>query len=565
MASRVIIAHRVFIPCKLVDEETVKEYYERDIYVENTCRKCPVIKNKLTRPNIVKGRGGKEFNCLSCIWSGYTGHFKSYKIVNIKGKSYYSIPAGDLRAVRKRLGISFKNAIDLRCDRKTRYPLKFTGKLFTGKELRNGKPSPNQSGVIRKVFAYPGISGVIKARPRFGKTVLVVYLACKMRRQTLIMAHEKLLLDQFYDEFQTLTDIKRAEKRAGKKLLVIAQNEKDLASDAPYLLINYQKFITELGIKRLAKYIVKRYGILFVDEIHRSPTDRYNELLNKLDCKYKIGVTATDNRKDGKYVLTLETLGPVIAEGETPAMNPVVYLKQTAFKPPRQWRGRRAYGKAIEWLSDNEQRNFDIVRQVFYDLRKDDKTSIVIPVARVKHAKLLTKLINRQAKFNNKNKGEEWPDVLAETLWAGVKGNEKKELLNRARSFKTRVVIAIAKFVRDGINVPAWTHMYVCFPGSNVENSYQNTQRVCTPYEGKKRPVIRLWHDPIDIMTNCVKNTYRDSYLELGYRIGSESKEKLDALLDTVKVGREWKSKTPDLRAAWGSNAPKRITTVRTR
>lgn len=549
----------------MVSEEIVKEHYERDIFTESTCRKCPIVKNNLPRPNIVK-MGNKMMNCLDCVWGGYTGHFKSYKTVNIKDKPYYSVPAGDLRAVRKNLGVSFKDAIDIRCDRKTKYPLKFTGKLFTGKELRNGKPSPNQSEVITKVFNYPGMSGVIKARPRFGKTVLVVYLTCKMKRQTIIMAHEKLLLDQFYDEFHSLTDIKRAEKRAGKKLLVIAQNEKDLASDAPYLLVNYQKFITELGLQRVVKYLVKKRGILFVDEIHRSPTDCYNDLLNKLDCKYKIGVTATDNRKDGKYVLTQETLGRVIAEGHTPAMNPVVFLKETTFKPPRQWRGRRAYGKAVEWLSENEERNFDIVRQVFSDLRKNDKASIVIPVMRVAHAKLLTKLINRQAKFNNKNRGEDWPDVLAEMLWGGVPGDKKKEMLNRARSYKTRVIVSMVKFVRDGINVPAWSHIYVVFPGSNQENSYQNTQRVCTPYEGKKTPVIRLWNDPIDIMINCVKNTYLDSYKPLGYRIGSESQEKFDALAASVKVGKTWINKNSDLQAGWGSNSTKtKPTTVRVR
>lgn len=539
------------MPANLVKEEVVKKHYERDLFVEKVCEKCPVFKADL-RPGELVTNTGKVFACYTnCPWGGYTGHYKSYSKLKIKGYDYYSVPVGNLRAVRKNLGISLKNALDIRCNKKTRYPLTFTGKLFTGKELRNGQPSPDQVKVVQDFMASKGQTGVIKAKARSGKTTVSIYIVCELAKPTIIMVHEKLLLNQFYKTFVRFTDIKRQERRAGKKLLVIAKTEKDLKLDVPYLLVNYQKFISDLGAKRVAQYLAKRYSIVVCDEVHRSSSDKYNALLNRLDPRHRIGLTATDNRKDGKYILTIETLGPVVAEGNSATMIPAVYIKETTYKPKRQWRGRMAYGNATRWLAGLKERNIEVVKQVFADLRKNDMHSIVIPVINVSHARKLTRMINKQAVYNNLNKGEKWSPNLALMLWGGVKN--KDALLDKARSRKSRVVVSITKFIKDGIDVEPWTHMYVLFAGSNVENSLQMTARILTPYEGKPRPIIRLWLDPVDVLRSCVRNTYRDSYIPLGYMFGKKTKTVLEDLCNERRVqsGNKWIKTKIDTNSKW--------------
>jgi len=564
---KIIIANKVYVPIELVDEETVKEHYVHDIYVEKTCQKCPVIKKGLSRPNVVD-TGKIIFSCHECPWNAYTGHYESYKIVQIKGHKYYAIPKGDLPSVKRNLNISLKDALDIRCNRKTKTPITFATKLYTGKELRNGKPTPNQRAVVRSFIKSKGSTGVIKCPPRAGKTAMAVYVSCKSRMYTLFLVHEKILLRQFYKTFLDFTDIKQAEKRAGKKLVLIARTEKDLLADVPYLMVNYQKFISELGLKRVAKHLNKKYGIVVVDEIHRSSSDKYNDLLNRLDTKHIIGLTATDNRKDGKYILTQETLGQVVAESFVEALTPVIYVKKTNYQPKRQWRGMQAYNKSVQFLGGLKERNIDIVKQVFADLREHPKNSIVIPVKHIKHAKLLTSWINKQAAYNVTYKGEKWPDKVAEMLSGALKEDDKEDLLNRARNYKTRVVIAIEKFVKDGIDVGAWTHMYTVFPGSNHENTYQTTKRICTVYEGKRRPVLRVWLDPITIMENCVKSTYTNSYKLLKYKIGRKSKEILDELENSKAVGKTRISTKTDLHQFWGGGGLKdtpKVTSIRTR
>lgn len=566
---KILIANRVFIPVDQTKERRLQRHYEHHCFVEQSCKKCPLYNKGIQRPGVLilrHGENQKVLDCENCNWGAYTGFFKSWSRVTIKGNDYYAVPSGDLQAVKSNLKVSFKGAVDLRCNIRAKYRLRFTKKLFTGKEMRNGKPAANQVQIAKDFLNSPGRTGVIKAKPRAGKTAVMTYLICKLGKQSAIFAHEKLLLNQFYKTFHNFTNVKEMEHLTGKKLVVIIRKEKDFITykDAPVWLINYQKLISELGLKRVIAYLVKKRAVIGVDEIHRSASLKYIGLLNKLDPKHKIGVTATDNRKDGKYVLVLETLGHVVAESSVEAMTPKVFLFKTEHEPPRQWRGKMAYGKATRWLADNKDRNIGIIRQVFADLRKNKLHSIVIPVMGVAHAKLLTRLINKQAAFNNREKGEDWPEPLAEMLWGKLKDDQKEELLDRARSYKIRVVVAIVKFVRDGIDVPAWTHQYVLFPGSNAENAFQSTQRICTPFEGKPTPIIRLWNDPVDILINCVKNTYVDGYIPLNYKFGRLTKETLDDIVNTKKVGKSWVSTNKDIGAGW-NHSDKPVPMIRTR
>lgn len=276
---------------------------------------------------------------------------------------------------------------------------------------------------------------------------------------------------------------------------------------------------------------------VLVHNCHRAPSTAYISLINRLDCKFRIGLTATPDRKDGRWPLAEEALGGVVARIKTESMKPIVYLKKTNFSPPRQWRGRQAYNKSVEFLSNSKERNIDVIKQVFADLRKQKKSSIIIPVKRVAHAKKLTRLINKQAAYNNDHRDEKWPDKLAECLYGS---SDKEKILDNARSYKTRVVVAIEKFVCDGIDVPSWTHMYLLFPGNNEVKYTQMTARILTPFDGKIQPVLRTWVDPIDIMKNCAKATYKGVFLPLNYKFGEKTKLQYEELVSERKVGKVW-------------------------
>jgi superfamily II DNA or RNA helicase len=513
----------------MVKEDDLVRVYEQDAFTQTTCRNCPIFKQGL-RPND---------KCWTCTpetpgsWAGYNGHFTQWKEVNIKGKPYYSVPIGDLDEAQQELNISLDGAIDYRARPPMQVPITFTGKLFTGREIIGGKRMANQVGIVKKFWRSPYRSGIIQAPPRTGKTVLGTFFACALKTRTLILAHEKILLDQFAKEIRTHTDINAQEKLVGRRLMAIVQSERDMRPDVEILLLNYQKLISEIGIKRVLDYLQGQYGLVEVDEIHRCGTDHYDGLINRLDPRFRIGFSATPSRKDGKWFTFRRSLGPVVVKAKVDTLKPTVYVRETTFKKKPEFRGRAAYVKTNTWLSEQKERNIDIVKTAFADLRADPKNVIVIPVNKIIHAKTLVAMINKQARINNEKRGESWPGQLAEILW---RESDKKQVIADVSARRIRVLVSIAKFVKEGTNIVPLNIYYQIFPQNNRVSTEQSTARILTPSDDKPDPIIRYWLDPASICISCFQNTYRDSFVPLKYKFADESKEVIERFMRMKRV-----------------------------
>lgn len=273
---------------------------------------------------------------------------------------------------------------------------------------------------------------------------------------------------------------------------------------------------------------------ILVHNCHLTAANGYTRFITKLNMKYKIGLTATPTRKDKKEFLLQWTIGPVVVKGKANSLKPTVEINYTNFKPKGAFRGRAAYTYANQWLGQNKDRKKAIVKQIFADLRADPKHSIMIPVLFVNQARNLADLINKQALFNNQNKGEKWPENMAVAYYDDKK-KQQSALLDAARANKeTRVLIGIRKMFKVGIDVPAWTHMYLTFPMNNQEDFFQMTQRICTPYEGKPKPVLRMYVDPIPLSEGCFIATYHHIQ-HYKYVISKESSAAVKKIFESRK------------------------------
>jgi hypothetical protein len=169
-----------------------------------------------------------------------------------------------------------------------------------------------------------------------------------------------------------------------------------------------------------------------------------------------------------------------------------------------------------KFLVTSAERNRIILRDVFRDLRADKNACVLIPTTRRQHIVDLVKMINAQAEYCRREKGEDWPRELAVAYYGK---SDTNAVLNQIGAGRARVTVAMVSMTQYGLDVPRWSHAYVgIVPTSNPYNVYQLLNRVCTPYPEelerkigpKPQSVVRYYVDQMSASIFCFKRLHDD-------------------------------------------------------
>lgn len=447
----VVLDEKINIPIKWVNREAVRERYEHDAFNPSICERCEYLND---RP------------CLSCEGcEGFQGHFKFWSRTLIDGTTYVSVPIGDRKSITKIAPrIRELPTQDDRPRPKLRYAFNWNAKK---------PPYPYQKTGVSELVSFT--NGILKAPPRSGKTVMAVMVIKRLGLRTIIMAHQEDLLKQFLIALEDFTDIRDHEKFSGRKRIGICRTLEDFKK-YDIALTTYQMFISVGGKKKLHQ-IKDLFGVAIVDEIHRGSAACYSQVLNTLNTRYRYGLTATPERKDGLEFVIQKIIGPIRSEVAVETLRPALKLIPTGERPKHEY---KVWTYAMRWLQNNEARNALIVKHAVHDLRAGH--SILIPVTFREHTAMLVDAINKRM-----------GKPLAAAFNGSLSKNRREEVLAHARSGKIRCVVGMRSML-TGINIPRWNYLYEIMPISNEPNMDQETARILTPLPGKKA-VIKFFID----------------------------------------------------------------------
>jgi superfamily II DNA or RNA helicase len=497
-----VLREHIYIPVKVVDMDLAEKHYIKHFYEEKVCRRCPYKRDRFS-----------EF-CANCELGGYKGGVNLLKRKMVGGTNYVGFPIGDRLNLEDKIDIDFDDFKII--DKRKRVPMDKRIKFVS--ELRDYQIEILGDWSKAK-------HGLLKAPPRSGKTITTLAIAIKMGQRTVIIADQKDFLDNFLEEMEAHTNIKQIQELAGKKIYGFLKKKEDF-ENFQIGLATYQSFIKDSGMseKRL-KWLKDNFGMVWCDEIHRANATLYAKFISKLPALYKGGCTATDVRKDGRHIIIENLVGPVVAETTVDSMKPVVTVHATDCAPKNRnsyTRGPAAWTYANRFLSKHPARNKKIIEGVVHDLRAG--RSIVMAVMFKEHVKELVDGINNA--FGEKI-------AIGFTGGGGEKNKrERIQIIQDARAGKVRVVVGIRRLMQLGLNVPRWDTLYMVSPISNKPNWEQESRRICTPMEGKKQPLIRMFVDiDMPISFGCFKNTLGHS-IELGYRLSKKANRVYGSLLD---------------------------------
>lgn len=238
------------------------------------------IKAALTYKLVVAGttRGGKSVKQIEII--------KAYKILP---RDIISIPQGREDLIPEGYEI---------IDKRTVVDMPFPAPTIP---LR-----PEQLDVYDKIEG----SCFLNALPGWGKTFTALYIAAKLGQKTLVVTHTTMLRDQWIKEIKILFDME-----AG----IIGSDQYDI--DHAIVVGNIQT------VTKHALALSKEFGTVIMDEAHHCPASTFTSLIDAMYAKYRIGLSGTLQRKDGKHIMFKDYFGPIVHKPpQSHTLNPVVKI-----------------------------------------------------------------------------------------------------------------------------------------------------------------------------------------------------------------------------------------------
>lgn len=462
----------LFVPSKGITKtfaSKLEKKYSYYFFEEKACKECEVgaIRHK---------NGGLLPECETC--PAFLSGIHLCKKVKVGNKFYYTVPYGDKEGLSKLLD---KNKIQyaykpLYQDHPIK-PIKCTAKLYD-----------YQQEAIEAALKYK--HGVICAPPRSGKTVIATALICKIQQKTMILASQREWLNGFLETFigsktqQGFTDI-------DKSRIGFLKTEED-AEKYDICLVTPQTLYSKLGIE-LIKKIYKKFSVLVIDEVHFMPANRFSEVVSKLSCQYKFGLSGTPDRKDGKYVLADALVGPVIIDLNVKRLVPQVRFVRTQYSKISKKNAIWAY--IVGPLERDKKRQELIAKYALEDMKAGH--IIAIPYSGVK-------AILQQVDIINKMAGKE----VAKAFYGSVKKEERDKIIQDAREKKLKIIVGNIKLLSTGINIPSLSCLYDVTPSSNLPNATQRFSRILTPTEDKPQPLIRYFLDDMEVRRACMRNEF---------------------------------------------------------
>lgn len=317
---------------------------------------------------------------------------------------------------------------------------------------------------------------IINAWVSWGKTFTGLAIAGKLGQKTLVVTHTVPLRNQWAKEVKKVYGFTPGILGSGKFEL-----------DTPIVIGNTQT------LYRNIPKIRKEFGTIILDEMHHVSSPTFSKILDTNYCRYKIGLSGTIERKDGKHVVFRDYFGSKIFKPpKENYMTPTIEIYRSDI--------RFMDGASIPWanrvnaLSNNNEYRHSVAMLAAAYAAKGHKVLVVSD--RVHFLRACAELT-----------GEKAVCVTGE-----VAHEDREKLVDEILYGDKNVLYGTQAIFSEGISVNTLSCLILATPINNEPLLTQLIGRVIRKLEGKRNPVI------IDIHLKG-KTAQRQASNRMGYYI----------------------------------------------
>lgn len=323
-----------------------------------------------------------------------------------------------------------------------------------------------------------------------GKTVMGLEIARRMGRKTLVLVHKTFLVEQWVERAQAfLPDAK----------IGFWQRDQLPAEDDDIVIGMVQSICNPRRQYDPAMYA--QFGLLLADETHRYAAPMWQDAIKMFPAAYRVGLTATPERKDNMQDVFLLHIGPIVYRMNAHSRAPTIFRVDTGAQitmPKTKRDGSENTAAIVTRISEVHSRTLIIVE---YAVRAANTgRRVLILTERVKHAQQMLALVSPRLQ-----------DGMSAALYIG----DTSEAQRRAAA-DCEVIIGSYAMAQEGLDIPHLDTLLLATPKTSVT---QSVGRILRDAPDKKDPVVLDFVDEQIDLCGAYWGARRRLYLSLDYKV----------------------------------------------
>ena len=325
-------------------------------------------------------------------------------------------------------------------------------------------------------------NAIINAWVSWGKTFTGLAIAGKLGQKTLIVTHTVPLRNQW---------AKEVEKVYGFKPSIIGSGSMDLSGLV--VVGNTQTLYRNIPA------VQKEFGTIILDEMHHVSSPTFSKIIDSNYARYKIGLSGTIERKDGKHVVFRDYFGnKVFKPPKENFMPPTVHVLNSEV--------RFMDGASIPWANR------------VTNLTNNDEYRHTVSMLAAAYAARGHRVLVVSDRVHFMKACAELAGENATCITGELSHEEREERMSLVKQGKKNILFGTQAIFSEGISLNSLSCLILGTPINNEPLLTQLIGRVIRKEENKKDPVIIDIH----LKGNTARrqaSTRMGHYMKQGYQI----------------------------------------------